>query len=218
MDAEEFDRAIRRAPTPEDRIAWFAALLASEARTRVELVGGSAIEIYLSSEVYISQDVDVVGNRSSLAEVLRQWGFRAIEGRSKRVYWFRKTVGLVDLVGPVDRSGLPPRRMETPVGPVFLSAVEPLIVRRLVRSKREGSEALYRQAASLARVGRLDWEYLEAEAKFEQIVPLLGRLKRETKGRARPKVHRRKSSKSHERESDVRQPGLNGHGGVHLLM
>jgi hypothetical protein len=182
MDAEEFDRTIRRAPTPEDRLAWFGALLASEARTHVELVGGSAIEIYLSSNEYVSQDVDLVGERRSLAEVLRRWGFREVEGRSRRIYWVKEAVGLVDLVGAMDRSGLPPRRIETPVGPVLLSALEPLIVRRLMRSKREGSDAMFRQAVMLGRLGSLDWDYLESEAKFEQITPLLRRLKRSIDG------------------------------------
>jgi hypothetical protein len=178
MDAREFEAKIRDAPTPEDRLAWFGALLASEAGTRVELVGGSAIEIYLTSGVYVSQDVDIVGNRLALAAVLRRWGFREIDGRSHRTYWFKEGVGLVDLVGAVARSGLSPRRIETPVGPVRLSALEPLILRRLVRSKRESAPALFRQAVRLSRVAPLDWEYLEAVARFEQILPELARLKR----------------------------------------
>ncbi|MFI5418743.1 MAG: hypothetical protein ACHQ2Y_07620 [Candidatus Lutacidiplasmatales archaeon] len=107
MDPAEFDRTIRKAPTPEDRLAWFGALLATEARTYVELLGGSAIEIYLSSDTYVSQGVDVVGDRLPLTEVLRRWGFRDLEGRSRRVYWFKEIVGLVDLVGAVAHSGLP---------------------------------------------------------------------------------------------------------------
>lgn len=178
MDAEGFEAAIRRAPTPADRLAWFGALLTSEARTKVELVGGSAIEIYLTSEEYVSQDVDVVGDRRALAEVLRRWGFREIEGRSRRRYWFQERIGLVDLVGAVDRSGLPPRRVDTPVGPVVLSALEPLVLRRLMRSEREGLAALFKQAVKLGRLGPLDWEYLQAEAKYEKLTPILRRFKR----------------------------------------
>lgn len=54
MEAIEFDRVIESAPKREDRIASFGALLAKESQTRVEIVGGSAIEIYLSSSEYIS--------------------------------------------------------------------------------------------------------------------------------------------------------------------
>jgi hypothetical protein len=171
MDAREFERKIREAPTPEEHLAWFGALLAAEAETPVELVGGSAIEIYLTSGVYVSQDVDVVGNRLPLAAVLRRWGFQEIAGRSHRVYWFPESVGLVDLVGAVARSGLPPRPVDTPVGPVRLSALEPLIMRRLVRSKRETSPARFRQAARLAKVGPLDWVYLEARRSTSKSFP-----------------------------------------------
>ena len=199
MDAEEFEATIRRAPTPEDRLAWFGALLASEARTKVELVGGSAIEIYLSSEAYVSQDVDVVGDRRALAEVLRRWGFEEILGRSRRVYWFKERVGLVDLVGAVARSGLPPRRVETPVGPVLLSALEPLILRRLMRSDREGSAVLFHQAVKLGRLGSLDWEYLQAEASYEQLAPILRRFKRAITGPPAASRRRRPRSKSLQR-------------------
>lgn len=191
MDAAEFDRLLRDASTPEARVAGFAALLARQARTYVEIVGGSAIEIYLSSDRYVSQDVGVVGERRALAATLLGWGFREVTGRSQRTYWFHPKVGLVDLVGPVTRSGLPARRIVTPHGPVMVSAVEPLIVRRLVRSQREHSVAFYRQAVALARLGPLDWGYLEAEARYEQVVPWLERLRRATRVRRRSRTQRR---------------------------
>lgn len=177
MDAEAFEATLRRAPTREDRLAWFGALLGSEARTQVQLVGRSAIEVYLSADVFVSQDVDVVGDRRALAEVLLRWGFKEIKGRSRRVYWFKESLGLIDLVGAVARSGLPPRRVDTPVGPVLLSALEPLIIRRLMRSEREGSNALFRQAVRLGRLGSLDWDYIEAEAKYEQLNSILERFR-----------------------------------------
>ena len=182
MDATKFDKIIATAPKPEDRIAWFGALLAREAKSSVEIVGGSAIEIYLTSDDYVSQDVDLVGRRNRIAPVLRRWKFQLVEGRSHRAYWVKKPVGLVDLVGPGDRSGLRPSRFQTPYGPVLLSAVEPLILRRLIRSSREDSDELYDQAVKLARGRKLDWEYLEAMAVYEGIPVLLERL-REAVGR-----------------------------------
>ncbi|MCI4325672.1 MAG: hypothetical protein L3K00_07340 [Thermoplasmata archaeon] len=189
MDATEFQDAIRGAPTPGERLAWFGALLARESKSRVEIVGDSAIEIRLSSDVYVSQDVDVVGNRNALAIVLRRWSFREVAGRSQRVYWFLPDIGLVDLVGTVARSGLPPDRMDTPFGPVWLSAVEPLIVRRLVRYQRERARPLYLQALLLAKSRPIDWEYLEAEANYEEAGPVLARLRRDA-GRRRATVPR----------------------------
>lgn len=177
MDASEFDAALTKATSPEERLAWFGALLSAAVQGHVEIVGGSAIEIYLSSDSYVSEDVDLVGDRAAISEVLRSWGFREVSGRSQRIYWFKEAIGLVDLVGAVARSGLPARRMSTPLGPLALSAVEPLIVRRLVRAKREASDAMFRQAVALARLGGIDWEYLEVEARYEEIGPLLRRLR-----------------------------------------
>jgi hypothetical protein len=182
MNRREFDRVLRSAPTPEERIAWFGALLAKESKTDIEIVGGSAIEIYLSSAHYVSQDIDLVGSKLRIGPVLRKWGFRELAGRSHRVYWFKAALGLVDVVGAGDRSGLPPRRIKTPHGPVSISAVEPLIARRLMRAHREESSALYRQAVELARKADLDWEYLEAIAKFEGVSSLLRKLRKDAKG------------------------------------
>ncbi|MCI4352713.1 MAG: hypothetical protein L3K14_04915 [Thermoplasmata archaeon] len=181
MDGRKFDSVIASASTLEERIAWFGALLARGGKTDIEIVGGSAIEIYLSSANYVSQDIDLVGPRDVIGPVLRKWGFRQVEGRSHRVYWFKPVLGLVDVVGVGDRSGLQPHRMETPYGPVLVSAVEPLIVRRLMRAQREEFNALYLQAVQLGRLGGLDWEYLETMAKFEGVASLLKKLRKDLK-------------------------------------
>ena len=178
MDAAEFDKNIASAPNPENRISWFGALLARESRTEVEIVGGSAIEIYLSSSAYVSQDVDLVGRKDRITPVLRRWRFEQREGRSHRVYWFKRDIGLVDIVGAGDRSGLRPRELKTPFGPVLVSAVEPLIVRRLMRAQRDRSEELYEQAVGLAKLGSIDWEYLEAMIKYEGASPILKKLRK----------------------------------------
>ena len=181
MDATEFDEIIASAPKPEDRISWFGALLAKEARTSVEIVGGSAIEIYLTSAEYVSQDVDLVGRKDRIVPVLSRWKFQQVEGRSHRVYWVKKAIGLVDIVGSGDRSGLRPRQVETPCGPVLVSAVEPLIIRRLTRASRENSDELYEQAVKLARQRKLDWEYLATMSKYERAASLLKSLRKTVK-------------------------------------
>lgn len=178
MDRGELADALARARTPDDRLAWFAALLGREAHAQVEIVGGSAVEIYLTSASHVSQDIDLVGPQEKLEAVLRRWGFRPVEGRSRQTYWANKRVGLVHVLGATDRSGLPPRRVRTPHGPVLLSAPEPLIIRRLVRSSRLKSKVLYAQAVALARLGSLDWAYLRREARYEKVESHLTRLRR----------------------------------------
>lgn len=177
VSRRRFTEAIAAASTPEERIVWFGALLGQDTGRAVEIVGGSAIEIYLSSAEYISQGVDLVGQKLALAATLRRWGFREVQGRSQRTYWFLEAIGLVDLVGPKDRSGVPPTRLESRHGPVWISAVEPLIVHRLTRAARESGDRLFTQAVALARGRDLDWEYLEVIARFEGCEALLRKLR-----------------------------------------
>ena len=94
------------------------------------------------------------------------------------MYWLKEAIGLVDIVGAGDRSGLRPRQVETPYGPVLVSAVEPLIVRRLIRARRENSDEFLGQAIRLAKQGELDWDYLEVMARYEQATPLLKRVRK----------------------------------------
>lgn len=178
MNADRFDSILAKAPTRDQRIAWFGALLAKESKTEIEIVGGSAIEIYLSSDRYVSQDVDLVGRRDRIAPVLHRWGFRQVEGRSQRVYWLKKEIGLIDIVGTGDRSGMRPRRIETPYGPVLVSAVEPLIVRRLLRAHRESSKDMFDQAVSLSKQANIDWEYVDTMSRYEGTGQLMKRLRK----------------------------------------
>ncbi len=177
MDAAEFARSIRGAPRPEDRRTWFAALLRKETRRKVQVVGGSAIEVYLSSAKYVTADVDIVGDRVRIEAVLARWRFRRVTGRSHRAYWSHPDLGLVDVVGTTDKFGLPPRKVPTPYGVALVGAPEPLIVRRLYRSLRERSDGLFAEAVALGRLGGLDWDYLESEARFEGVESLLVRLR-----------------------------------------
>ncbi len=179
MDRDGFDRIMRRAAAPHQRVAWFGALLAEESGLgkRLVIVGGSAIELYTEGE-YVSRDVDVVGDKDRLVPVLRRWGFRAQTGRDRRQYWFRAPLGLVDLVGPLHKSGLPTQIVETRYGAVRLGAVEDLLVRRLMRAGRESSSALFQEAVILASRYRtsLDWRYIESESRHEHVLPLYRQL------------------------------------------
>jgi hypothetical protein len=184
MHRRAFESAISGAPTEEDRLAYFGALLARESGlgNRLILVGGSAIEIYLTAEVYTSQDIDIVGTKAAVVPILLKWGFAEETGRSHRVYWVKDGLGQVDLVGASDRSGLPPRAWPTPFGEVMIGPVEFLIVRRLMRAARERSPDLFRQAELMAVRYRkdLDWDYIRSMAKSENVLPLFKQLQERT--------------------------------------
>jgi hypothetical protein len=181
MDGAELDRILASASSGAQRIEWFGALLAKESGLgrRLVIVGGSAIEVYLSSDRYVSEDIDVVGDRRRIAPVLRRWGFEPEQGRDARTYWSKTGLGKVDLVGSADRAGLPSRMRGTKYGPVRLGPVEYLIVRRLMRSGREHDVELFRQAEALAvdYGPSLDWDYLRGQASYEGVLPLFERLR-----------------------------------------
>ncbi len=178
MDEPELDSILRRAKAPAQRVAWFGALLAREAGTPVVLVGGSAIGVYTEGE-YVSQDIDVVGDRKRLAAILRRWGFCPEVGRSRRTYWVRDPPGLVDLVGARTKSHLSPQTLQTPYGSVHLGPPEDLITRRLMRAGAEHSTELFREAVLIAHRYRavLDWEYIRADARYEHVLPLYEQLR-----------------------------------------
>ncbi len=189
MRRREFEAAIAGAPSEEERLAYFGALLARETGLgrRLVIVGGSAIEVYLTAAVYTSQDIDLVGARSMIAPVLSKWGFSEESGRSRRAYWVKDGLGAVDLVGARDRSGLPPRPWPTPYGEVMLGPIEFLIVRRLMRTVTDRDPALFRQAEALAlRYPKgLGWEYVRVLAKAENVLPLVGQLESRVRNRRR---------------------------------
>ncbi len=91
-------------------------------------------------------------------------------------------LGNVDLVGPHDKSGLPPREEPTPFGPVLLGPVEYLVSHRLVMAAQEKSEERFDQAVALAQEfgGGLDWDYIEGEARYERVLPLYQQLRERT--------------------------------------
>ena len=179
MDEREFDSLLRKAKTPDRRVAWFGALLAKESEVPVVIVGGSAIQVY-TERAYVSHDIDIVGDRSKLAAVLRRWGFHREKGRSSRIYWVKEPLGLVDLVGVRMKSGLSPQTVQTPYGSVNLGPPEDLITRRLMRAGAEQSTDLFQEAVLIAHRYRdvLDWGYIRADAQYERVLPLYEQLRK----------------------------------------
>ncbi|MGA8302709.1 MAG: hypothetical protein WA691_05880 [Thermoplasmata archaeon] len=180
MDEHEFDTIIRRAERPDERVAWFGALLTEASGVSLVIVGGSAIEIYTAG-AYVSSDIDIVGSKTRIAPVLRRWGFQQESGRSSRAYWVKSSLGLVDLVGTRLKSELPIQTIRTPYGSVNLGPVEELITRRLMRAGRERSPELFQEAVLLADryKSALDWDYIEGHAKYERVLPLYEQLRRQ---------------------------------------
>lgn len=178
MNVKQFNEAIATATNGPERNLWLGALLSREVGMAVVIVGGSAIEGYTSG-MYISGDVDLVGERNSIIRGLEGWGFRK-EGR----LWSRRDLNLwVDPVGREysgDERRL--RTVTTPYGRVRLASIEDLIAKRLIETKvwPRGGTDLFDQAVALAAEydRDIDWEYVTRVARkglAEDLVPELRR-------------------------------------------
>jgi hypothetical protein len=185
LSRQAFDRAILATSDPATRIETFGALLAKASRTKPIIAGGSAITIYTSGR-HTSDDIDVVGEKARLVPVLEKWGFAPEEDpEDHRVYWNREDLGLsIDIVhrspgSGSGRSGVP-RTIETSHGPVRASALEDVIVRRLVFWSRSGKPVLMDQAVVVFRSHEddIDLEYLEGEVRWEGVEAAYAEMRR----------------------------------------
>lgn len=184
MNPVDLAPILRKARSGAERNLWLGALLAKATSADVVIVGGSAIEVYTSG-LYVSADVDLVGERDAIASALERWGFRR-EGR----LWSRSDLGLwVDPVGRYysgDARKL--REVSTPYGPIRLASVEDLIAKRLIELKvwpRAGTEMLGQAVALAAEYGAdLDWEYITEVARRGHAGDLVPELRRRV---ARPR-------------------------------
>ncbi len=181
----EFDAVIGEIRDPAQKIATFGAMLAKDSGLGPKLVitGGSAITVYSHGQ-FTSEDVDVVGERSRITPVLKRWGFRREEGEDGRPYWRHDDLGLlVDIIHRSESSGSGrsgvPHTFKTAQGPLRASAVEDLVVRRLVFWSRSGKHGLLDQAVILFAENRddIDIDYLEGEVKYEGVEEAYRQLK-----------------------------------------
>ena len=76
----EVEQAVTSAKTSYERVLRIGALLSVATKEPAIIVGGSAIEVYLTGS-YVSGDIDVVVDRRSEAiKVVESWGFVRLVG------------------------------------------------------------------------------------------------------------------------------------------
>ena len=164
---EEVARILRSEKDATTRDLYFCAILsreAGESEAQLVVVGGSAIEIYTQG-MYVSGDIDLVGNRAALARILKSWGFV----RHNREWYSEEWKIAVDLVSDLHGLTGSQKRVRTIVtryGPVRLAAVEDLIIKRLLSAKYWQVPTDRTHAAILARryQDELDRTYLTETA------------------------------------------------------
>jgi hypothetical protein len=186
-----FDSIILAVQDRALRVATFGALLAKESGlgSKIVIAGGSAFAVYSHGQ-FTSEDVNVVGERSRISPVLKRWGFRPEEDEDGRVYWRRDDLGLlIDIIHRAGTSGSGgsgiTRKIMTSQGAVRVSAVEDLIVRRLVFWSGDGTPQLLEQATLLFAENRegIDIDYLESEVRYERVGAAYRELQRLAGGR-----------------------------------
>jgi hypothetical protein len=178
---ERVKKVVLETQDPTERKIRFMALLTSSLpkdRRPPILVGGSAIEVYLDGTLRTG-DMDVVYDSRSLEAILRGWHFSL--GGGLRA-WANEELGLaVDMVGD-DYNGSIDKvtTITTDFGPATITAIEDLILKRLASAKYWKVPTDVEQAYLLAKAhrDRIDWEYVEAEARREDIGDYLSKLKK----------------------------------------
>lgn len=146
-----------------------------DGRDRPVLVGGGLVELYTSGG-YTTGDVDLVGSRRAVAELLRDAGFEE-EGR----HLFREDLGLV-----VEVPGRYLRDTEEVVEvmvddlTLLVLRVEDVLVDRLLAAKFWRSPTDWEQAIILfsAHEAQLDRDALRTKAEANDVLDALADLER----------------------------------------
>jgi len=182
---ETVRRVVLETEDPTERKIRFMALLTSSlpktGRSPV-LTGGSAIEVYLDGFLRTG-DMDVVYTVSALRKILKAWRFGHGSGLRS---WANEELGLaVDMVGE-ELSGSYDRvtTISTEYGPAVIMGVEDLILKRLASAKFWRVPSDMEQAYLLAKAhgDRVDWRYMDEEARKAGISEYLGKLRTMIKG------------------------------------
>ena len=177
---ERVKRVVLGTEDPSERKIRLLALLTSslpKSGRRPVLAGGSAIEIYLDG-VLRTGDMDLVYSTPALEKVLKAWRFE--RGRGLRS-WANDELGLaVDPVGEtLNGSYDRVTTITTDYGPATVIGVEDLILKRLASAKFWKAPTDMEQAYLLARAhkDKIDWKYVEEEAKRSRITEYLAKLR-----------------------------------------
>jgi len=175
--------------------SWLTRKVKERGKQPPVIVGGSAVEIYTLGR-YVSGDIDLIGSRDLIKDILLSSGYFREEGR----FFVSEELGLFvevpdrHLAGDLNRV----RRVELPElgGEVYVIGIEDLIVDRLLACVFWKSKGDCEMAQFLLKkyAGEIDLEYLTERAEKEKVIDklrdILSKLeKKERKNGKRQKRH-----------------------------
>ena len=163
-----------------DKKAYFMSLLTRETELKNVtpiVVGGSAVDFYTNG-VFQSNDIDLVGNRIIIGDILENtFGFK----RSGR-HWIDEQIGIfIEVPGDYLAGSKDKITTMTVEGlKLYIIGIEDLIIDRMAACHEWKSETDCRQAHYLLRYykSRIDFEYISEKAKQEGLLALLKKLSR----------------------------------------
>ena len=177
---ERVRRVVLGTGDPTERKVRFMALLTSslpKVGPRPVLAGGSAVEVYLDG-VLRTGDMDVVYDVAALKRIVEAWRFELGGGLRS---WINDELGLaIDMVGDkLNGSYDRVTTITTDYGPATIVGIEDLVLKRLASAKFWKVPTDLEQAFLLVRAqgDKIDWEYLEGEARKGDTSDLLRKLK-----------------------------------------
>lgn len=158
-----------------DKKAYFMSLLTREMelkKSKPVVVGGTAVDFYTDG-IFQSRDIDLVGDRKIIGEILENtFGFK----RSGR-HWIDEEIGIFIEVPGDCLAGSKDRITTMNVGDMklYIIGIEDLIVDRLAACSEWKSETDCKQAQYLLRYykDRLDFKYLNQVAEKEGLSNVL---------------------------------------------
>ena len=183
---ERIKRVILETDDPTEKKIRFLALLTSalpKKEPRPILTGGSAIEIYLDGTLRTG-DMDLVYDVAELKKILKSWNFGT--GPALRSYANDELSLAVDLVGEKLNGAYDKvTTITTSFGPATVIGIEDLILKRLASAKFWKVATDMEQCYLLAKSqeDKIDWKYLEEQAKKDDIGDYLKKLRRMLKGK-----------------------------------
>ncbi|MBS7622587.1 hypothetical protein KEJ39_02785, partial [Candidatus Bathyarchaeota archaeon] len=186
MSQDQLQR-LYKIQNPFDRRIYFCAVLAKELEpkeTKPVVVGGTAVSFYTAGG-YVTGDIDLVyPDKDAAVRVLERYGFKRF-GR----HWYHEDLDIVieifesgnigdkDKLTTVEIEGLK----------AYLLSVEDSILNRLnayVHWKSLSDDLWIREMMRL-HADRIDWSYLEAEAKKQKVYEAFKQFREETENALR---------------------------------